>query len=96
MNDTHKATETTKTEAASANGRKKVTSRQVVALIGVILLTLLYIVTLIVAIVDKTASARWFWMCLFATIAVPLLIWIYTWMYGKLTGRHTITDSDTE
>lgn len=73
--------------------KKKITSKQVVALAGVVLLVLLYIVTLIVAIVDSTASARWFWTCLFATVAIPLLIWIYTWMYGKLTGKQTLTDA---
>lgn len=78
------------------NNKHKVTSKQVVALIGVFLLVLLYIITLVVAITDTSASGRWFMMCLFATIAVPLLIWIYTWMYGKLTGRHTIADSDAE
>lgn len=73
---------------------RKVTSRQLAALIGVALLVMLYIVTLIVAIVDTSSSGSWFRMCLFATVAIPLLIWIYTWMYGKLTGRHTIADPD--
>lgn len=75
------------------HGRKKVTSKQVVALIGVILLVILYIVTLIVAIFDNSDSGKWFMGCILATVAVPLLIWIYTWMYGKLTGRHTIADA---
>lgn len=71
---------------------QKMTSKQLVALIGVALLVIMYISTLVVAIVDTSASGRWFWMCLFATVAIPLLIWIYTWMYGKLTGRHTFAD----
>lgn len=72
---------------------KGITSKQVVAFGGVILLVLLYIVTLVMAIVDNSDSGKWFMSCIFATIAIPLLIWIYTWMYGKLTGRHTITDA---
>lgn len=75
------------------DNRKKMTSKQVVALIGVILLVILYIVTLIVAIFDDSDSGKWFMGCILATVAVPLLIWIYTWMYGKLTGRHTIADA---
>lgn len=71
---------------------KKITSKQVVALVGVILLVLLYLVTLIVAIVDTSSSGRLFAMCLFATIVFPLLIWIYTWLYGKLTGKRAIGD----
>lgn len=72
--------------------KKKISSRQIVAMAGIILLVLLYAVTLVVAIVDSSASGRLFWLCLFATIAIPILIWVYTWMYGKLTGRKTMTD----
>lgn len=73
---------------------RKITSRQIVAMTGVILLVLLYVVTLAVSIVDSSASGRLMWMCLFATIAVPILIWIYVWMYGKLTGKKTMSDPD--
>ena len=71
------------------------TSQRIVALIGVAALILLYIVTLAAAFFDRTAAAGLFRMCLFATVAVPILIWVYTWMYGKLTGKHTFTESDT-
>lgn len=73
---------------------KKVTSKQVVAIIGIVLLVLMYIVTLIAAITDSSASGRLFWMCLYATVVIPILIWIYTWMYGKLTQKHTFADFD--
>lgn len=74
--------------------KKKITSKQIVAMVGVILLVLMYLVTLVVAIVDSSASGKLFALCLYATIAVPILIWIYTWMYGKLTGKHTFADFD--
>ena len=74
---------------------RKMTSKHLVALAGVALLVIMYIATLIVAIVDNTSSGQWFRICLFATVAIPLLIWIYTWMYGRLTGRHTIADPDS-
>ena len=76
------------------NQGKRVTSKQVVAVIGILLLVLLYIVTLVAAIFDSSESGRWFMICIFATAAVPMLLWIYTWMYGKLTGRHTIADTN--
>lgn len=74
--------------------KKKVTSKQVVAIGGIILLVLMYLGTLIVAIVDSSASMALFQACLVATFAIPFLIWIYIWMYGKLTRRHTIADFD--
>ena len=74
--------------------KKKITSKQIVAMVGVILLVLMYLVTLVVAIVDSSASGKLFALCLYVTIAIPILIWIYTWMYGKLTGKHTFADFD--
>ncbi len=74
--------------------KKKVTSKQIVAIIGVVLLVLLYVVTLILAFVDTSASGRMFAISLFSTFAIPVLIWIYTWMYGKLTGKSTMADID--
>lgn len=73
---------------------KKVTSKQVAALTGVVLLVLMYLVTLIVAIVDQSKAGRLFQACLVGTFAIPFLIWIYIWMYGKLTNKHTIADPD--
>lgn len=73
---------------------RRMTSKQVVALVGVILLVAMYLITLIVAIFDQDSSGRLFQACLVATIAIPLLIWIYIWMYGKLTGKHTMADLD--
>jgi len=73
---------------------RKISSRQIAAMTGVILLALLYLITLAAAILDSSASGRLMWMCLFATIAIPILIWIYIWMYGKLTGKKTMNDPD--
>ena len=80
-----------KKEKKKASARK-FTSKQAVAIIGIILLVLMYIITLITAIADTTASAKWFRISLFATLAVPLVIWIYTWMYARLTGKHAVGD----
>ena len=44
--------------------------------------------------VDSSASQRLFWTCLYTTMAIPILIWVYTWMYGKLTRKHTFADFD--
>lgn len=83
------------TEQASPKQTQKITSKQVVAIIGILLLIALYVTTLIVAFVDSSASGRLFFLCLYATVAIPLIIWVYTWMYGKLTGKKTIADFET-
>lgn len=89
--------ETRKTEnrnknARNKNGRKRPTSKQAVAIIGAGLLLLMYLAALIAAIVDRSASGRLFFVCLYATVVIPILIWVYTWLYGKITGKRTFTD----
>lgn len=69
-------------------------SRQIVAMAGVVLLVLLYVATLVTAIADSSQSAKWFRICLFATFALPLVIWIYSWMHGRLTGKSAIGDPE--
>lgn len=85
-----------KEESGSRKPVSGITSKQVVAMTGIILLVLLYIIALIAAVVDTSSSGRLFMLCLFATIAIPILIWIYTWMYGKLRNRHTFADFRTK
>mgnify|MGYP003309175173 CR=1 FL=1 len=80
-------------ENKNTNTQKKITSKQVVAIIGIVLLLLLYIVTFIMAFVDTSETGKWFGLSLVATITIPILIWIYTWLFGKITGKHTITDA---
>ncbi len=84
------------TNNTEAPEKKKVTSKQIVALAGVFLLVLLYLVTLITAIFDRSATGKWFMICLIGTIVVPLLVWIYTWMYGVLSGKRTVASFTPE
>ena len=69
------------------NSKKKMTSKQIVAIIGIVLLVLMYLITLIMAFVDSSASGHLFAMCLFASFAMPFLIWIYTWPSQKMTHK---------
>ncbi len=73
---------------------KKWTSKRIVALIGVFLLLALYIGALFISIFIPDKSGDMLLFCIFGTVAIPFLIWIYIWMYGKLTGKHTIADFD--
>lgn len=79
-------------ENVQQSPKKKIASRQVVAIIGIALLVLMYLSTLVTAIAGNPASDRLFFLSLFATLTIPVLIWIYTWMYGKLTRKHTFAD----
>lgn len=70
--------------------------QRIAAIIGIVLLLLLYIVTLVAAIFNFDGKGKMFMVCLFATIVVPIMIWIYVWMYGKLTNKKTIATTFPE
>lgn len=80
----------------SNDQKNKMTSKQIFAISGIVVLVLLYLITLLAAIFDSSATHALFASCLLATVAVPLLIWIYTWMFGKLTNRSTFADFHPE
>lgn len=72
--------------------KKKKTVKQIVAMTAVVLLALLYVVTLVLAIFDPSQSGRWFLISLICTMLIPLLAWIFIWIYGETTGKKTIAD----
>lgn len=61
--------------------------KQISAIVAIIILVGLYIATFIFAIIDSPYSGRMFQACLFATISVPILLWIWIWLYGAITGK---------
>ncbi|MCH5255294.1 MAG: hypothetical protein J1F41_10255 [Lachnospiraceae bacterium] len=74
--------------------KKKRTPKQIAALICVIILVCLYLVTFLVAFLDFPGWDRLFAVCLLATVGLPILLWIYIWLYGKTTNKHTIASAD--
>ena len=76
--------------------KKKITGKQIAAILCVVLLAGLYVVTLLAAIFGKPGTRSLFGLCLMATFVIPLITWVYIWMYGKLTNKHTIADFELE
>ena len=73
----------------------KRTAKQIAALIGVALLGLLYVLLLVFALFDFEGSDMMFRACLIGTIAIPVLIWIYMYLYDKLRqSRDGSSESD--
>ena len=84
-----------KTNQSVKRSNKK-PAKQIVAIVGIVLLVAMYLFTLIAAIIDNANTMLLFRASLIATFAIPLLIWVYIWMYGKLTQKHTIADFDLD
>ena len=94
MSQSEKKTSAPKTDIPNSNASKTegFTPKRIAALIGAILLVSLYVITLFVAIFDKSQGGKWFMICLGATFAIPFLLWIYIGIYGQITGKKTIAD----
>ena len=67
----------------------KTSPKQIAAILCIVLLVLLYAATLIVALLDFPGSDRLFAACLMATVGLPILLWIYLWLYGKYIDRRS-------
>ncbi len=68
--------------------------KRIGALVGVILLVGSIVATLIMAILGYTFESKIFMGFVIADICLPILLWIYIWLFGKLTGKHTIASMD--
>ena len=68
--------------------------KRIIAIGSIFLLLLIYLIALLAGIFDQTSGARIFQACLFSTIGVPILAWIYIWIFGQVTKKHTMADFD--
>ncbi len=66
--------------------------KQIAALAAVVLLAALYLVTLLLAVFDSSASGALFRLSAICTVVIPLFAWIFIWIYGQVTGKKTIAD----
>jgi len=69
-------------------------SKQIAAILCIILLVLLYIATLVVSLLDFPGSDRLFAACLAATVGLPILLWIYIWLFGKITEKRSALNNE--
>lgn len=76
--------------------KKKKTPKQIAALVCVGLLLLLYLTTLVVACLNFPGADRLFQACLVATVGLPILLWIYIWLFGKIKERRQGQDNSGE
>lgn len=67
--------------------KRKITPKQIAALVCVVLLVGMYIGAFVVACLDPGDSGRLFAGCLVATIGLPILLWLLIWSFGLLKKR---------
>lgn len=67
--------------------------KQILAIIGIVFLVLLYLSTLICAIIDRTETMRLFQASVMATVIIPVLLWAYSFIY-KLIKKNAKEQMD--
>ncbi|MDO4622703.1 MAG: hypothetical protein Q4B22_07100 [Eubacteriales bacterium] len=82
------------------DNKDKWTAKRILALIGIILLLALYGSTMVFALMDSPNSKGLFMASIFATFAIPILIYAMTLVAGRVRDsampQNTIEQDDTE
>lgn len=84
------------TTTSNDSGKKKMSSRQIAAIIGIVLLVLMYVITLILAIFDNSASGSFFALSLACTFIIPIIVFLYVWMTGRASGKKIMGDPEDQ
>lgn len=67
--------------------------KQILAILGVVLLLGLYVITLIMAVTDNTSTLSMLEASIVATILIPILMWAYSFIY-RLLKKYYSSDKD--
>lgn len=62
--------------------------KKLIAIIGILIILFLYITTFILAILNKPGTAELFKTSIYATIVIPILMYIYLWLYRLLRDKN--------
>ena len=69
--------------------------KQILAILGVVLLLGLYVITLIMAVTDNTSTLSMLEASVVATILIPILMWAYSFIY-RLLKKYYGSDKDED
>lgn len=61
--------------------------RQILAILGVIILVALYLLTLFAALFDSSDTMQFFFASVVATVIIPALLWAYTFIYRLIKKK---------
>ncbi len=67
-------------------------TKQILAIIGVVLLVALYVSTLVFALIGSDFATNCLKASIYATVVVPALIWAYTMVYRLLKNHYSLRE----
>lgn len=75
---------------------KKKKFKQIMAIIGIVILVLMYVLLLVFALLDTPNWQRFFFACMGATIIIPVFIWINVFLYDRIIASRELEDGEVE
>lgn len=82
--------------SGTAAGRRKVTFRQIIAWIAIILLAGIYVVTLICSLIDSPLAEQMFHASLYCTFFIPVMSWVFIMTVKLVKGSGNETNEGQE
>lgn len=61
--------------------------KQILAIIGIVLLVALYLTAFVLALVKNPNATRWFNVAIYSTIIIPIFLWLMIWVAKLLKGK---------
>jgi high-affinity Fe2+/Pb2+ permease len=72
------------------------TVKRILAIISICLLLALYVTTLVSALIGSDASINLFRACIYGTITIPILLWIFISIFKHLKKTNEVTEESSE
>lgn len=76
--------------------KSPVNAKRLLAWTGIVILVLLYLATLISALIGTTFADQLFHACLYSTIIVPVMCWFFIMTIGWVQKKGYNEESETE
>lgn len=68
--------------------------KQILAILGIVLLVALYLSTLVCALLDNSSTMAFFKASIYSTIVLPVLIWAYSFIFRLVRGKDATDKSN--
>ena len=70
--------------------------KRILAIFGIIFLLLIYLLTLVFALIDASDTMVMFKVCILSTVLFPVLLWLYTFIFRLVASQPKTPSFDEE
>ena len=75
---------------------KKIKIKQILAIIAIIILVLMYVLSLVFALLKVPNWQRMFFASMALTVILPMMLWWIIWGINKITGDGNLQEGEEE